>query len=52
MVRILESGRYTIVNVMQSNVAYLSDHNDGTPVAGYFPQGNTKERVTLSLIDS
>ena len=44
----IESGQYTIVNVMQANLAYLPDGNDGTPVAGYFERSITKERVTLS----
>jgi hypothetical protein len=45
----IETGQYTIVNVRQSNLAYLPDANDGTPVAANYEQGNTKERVSLPL---
>jgi hypothetical protein len=44
----IETGQYTIVNVRQSNIVYLPDNNDGTPVAANYEQGNTKERVSQS----
>ena len=45
----IETGQYIIVNVRQSNLAYLPDPNDGTPVVANFEQGNTKERVSISI---
>jgi hypothetical protein len=45
----IATGQYTIVNVRQSNLAYLPDPNDGTPVAANYEQNNTKERVSLPL---
>jgi hypothetical protein len=45
----IATGQYTIVNVRQSNLAYLPDPNDGTPVAATYEQGNTKEVVSLPL---
>jgi hypothetical protein len=44
------TGQYTtIVNVRQSNLTYLPDPNDGTPVAVNYEQSNTEERVSLPL---
>ena len=45
----IPTGQYTIVNVRESNLAYLPDPNDGTPVVANFEQGNTKERVSISI---
>ena len=45
----IETGQYIIVNVRESNLAYLSDPNDGTPVVANVEQGNTKERVSISI---
>jgi hypothetical protein len=45
----IATGQYTIVNVRQSNLAYLADPNDGTPVAASYEQNNTKERVSLPI---
>ena len=46
---IVATGQYTIANVRQSNLAYLSDPNDGTPLAPFYEQGITSERVSLPL---
>jgi len=48
----IESGQYTIVNVRQSNLAYLPDPNDGTPVVANFEQGNTKERWNVNKLSN
>ena len=46
---IVATGQYTIVNVRQSNVAYLPDPNDGTPLAAFYEQNTTRERASLPL---
>jgi len=48
----IATGQYTIVNVRQSNLAYLPDPNDGTPVVANFEQGNTKERWNVNKLSN
>jgi hypothetical protein len=47
---VIDTGQYTIVNVKQSNLAYLPDPNDGTPVAAFYERNVTNERVSLLLL--
>ena len=47
----IPTGQYTIVNVRQSNLAYLPDPNDGTPVVANVEQSITKEKVSISIIN-
>jgi hypothetical protein len=43
----IDTGRYVIKNVKQSNLAYLPDPNDGTPVAATFEQNKESEWVSF-----
>jgi hypothetical protein len=43
----ISSGKYTIVNVRQKNLAYLADPNDGTPVAANYEQKNKNEQASF-----
>ena len=46
----IASGKYTIVNVRQKNLAYLADPNDGTPVAANYEQNNKNEKASFPII--
>jgi hypothetical protein len=46
----IDTGRYTIKNVKQLNIAYLPDSNDGTPIAATFDQNNESAWVSFPHI--
>jgi len=46
------TGKYTIVNVRQSNLAYLPDGNDGTPLAAFYEQSINKERWNVNKLSN
>ncbi|KAF8816764.1 hypothetical protein BYT27DRAFT_7181198 [Phlegmacium glaucopus] len=48
----ISSGKYTIVNVRQKNLAYLADPNDGTPVAANYEQGSKKEQWNVNELSN
>ena len=48
----LPTGRYTIINVRYSNLAFLEDPNDGTPLNANYNQNVDAERVGINLADS
>lgn len=45
----VRTGRYTITNVKQGNVAVLPDPNDGTPLSAGFEDSTDKTKVNFSL---
>jgi hypothetical protein len=48
----IPTGRYTITNVRQRNLAFLEDPNDGTPVNANYGQNVDAEKVRIDLAPS